>query len=190
MQQYKSAIIAHVGPMFGGKTSALLADVRKLKIAESKVALFKPEQDTRDSVDYVVSHDGLKMKAINVKSVQEVINFINTHQEFDTIAINEFQMLECALSVEYMIKSLIRKVLINKLTLIISGLVLDSDLEPFDNMKEILPYCSDIYMHKAVCKVCHEDATVSYCKIKKETQELIGGEDIYEPRCYSCFNKK
>ena len=32
MHKYKGAIIAHVGPMFGGKTSGLLADVRKMKI--------------------------------------------------------------------------------------------------------------------------------------------------------------
>lgn len=190
MQQYKSAIIAHIGPMFGGKTSGLLSDVRKLRIAECNVAVFKPFQDTRDSIDEVVSHDGLKTKAINVKGIDDILVYINTHPEIDAIAVNEFQMINSIVDPKVIIKALVTVVLNRQLTFIVSGLVLDSDLNPFENMKELLPYCSDIQMHKAVCKVCHEDATVSYCKIKKDTQELLGGEDIYEPRCYSCFQDK
>ena len=33
MHKYNRAIVAHIGPMFGGKTSGLLADVRKMRIA-------------------------------------------------------------------------------------------------------------------------------------------------------------
>ena len=93
MHKYKGAIIAHVGPMFGGKTSGLLADVRKMRIAKYKVGLFKPAKDDRYSNNDVVNHDGESIEAINIKSLKDIIddNYIDI---YDVIAIDEFQFLE------------------------------------------------------------------------------------------------
>lgn len=190
MHRYKGQIIAHIGPMFGGKTSGLLADVRKMRIAGYNVALFKPEQDNRYSNNEVVNHDGEKIEAINVKTAYDILKYVEEHPDVNVIAIDEFQFLKgSSLTSAGIITALTELVYRFKKTLIISGLDLDSDLKPFDNVKELLPFATHIFKHKAVCVKCGNDATTSFCKVEKDSQEKIGGKDIYEPRCLSCYFK-
>jgi thymidine kinase len=191
LHQYKGAIIAHIGPMFGGKTSALISDVIKFKIAKYNTVLFKPKKDERYAKDAVVNHRGEELEAINVTSICDVLNYMKENPEVDIIAIDEFQFLkDNLLGSEYLVGNLIHNILLGNKTLIISGLDLDSDLIPFDNVRNLLPYCTHINKHKAVCMVCGADATTSYCKVEKDDQELIGGSDLYEPRCYHCHSLK
>lgn len=190
MHKYKGQIIAHIGPMFGGKTSGLLADVRKMRIAGYNVALFKPTMDNRYSENEVVNHDGEKINAINIDNVYDILKHVKDNPSVNVIAIDEFQFLKGGCSTPAgMITILTELVYKYKKTLIISGLDLDSDLRPFDNIKELLPFATHIFKHKAVCVKCGNDATASYCKIEKDNQEQIGGSEIYEPRCLSCYFK-
>ena len=208
MHKYKGGIIAHIGPMFGGKTSGLLADVRKMTIAGYKVSLFKPRKDDRYSENKVVNHDGESIEAINVVTFEDIIKYVDEHPEVNVIAIDEFQFIQKVTAEEItkisklessdMLEKLdslidaekfIKWIMDNNKTLIISGLDLDSNLNPFSNVKELLPYATHIFKHKAVCVCCGTDATTSYCKVEKGTVELLGGKDIYEPRCLSCYKK-
>jgi thymidine kinase len=191
MQKYKAAIIAHIGPMFGGKTSALLSDIKKMEIAGFKVALFKPTKDNRYSNEEVVNHDGEKCKSINIKSISDILNYILINKDINVIAVDEFQFLkDDKYTSKELIEKLIEQLIISEKTLIVSGLDLDSNFKPFDNIKELLPYCTHIFKHKAVCMNCGNDATISYCKVKKISKELIGGADIYEPLCIHCYREK
>lgn len=208
MHKYNRAIVAHIGPMFGGKTSGLLADVRKMRIAGYKVALFKPEKDKRYSDDKIVNHDGESIEAINVTCYQDIMDYVNENPDINVIAIDEFQFIRSCKKfpgdpktnfltamqyIEYIkkysvhIEDFIKWIMNNKKTLIISSLDLDSDLKPFDKVKSLLPYATHIYKHKAVCTSCGNDATTSYCKVEKESQEQIGGKDMYEPLCLNCY---
>lgn len=185
MHKYKGAIIAHVGPMFGGKTSGLLSDVRKMKIAKYKVGLFKPYKDERYSKDEVVNHDGESLTAIKVKSLKDIVDYIDM---YDVIAIDEFQFLELP-HYDY-IYVFVNFLIYKGKTLIISGLDLDSELYPFKNVKDLLPYATHIFKHKAVCVDCGNDATTSYCLVEKTEQELIGADEKYVPLCIHCYNKR
>ena len=186
MHKYRGAIIAHIGPMFGGKTSALLSDVRKMNIAKYNVALFKPTKDIRYSDDAVVNHDGARMEAIRLSTFAEIVAYTNAHPEINVIAIDEFQFIKGDV---FSVSHFIGHIIDTGVTLIISGLDLDSDLVPFNNTKEILPYATHIFKHKAVCVCCGNDATTSFCKVEKTSKELIGDKDIYEPRCLACYKK-
>lgn len=208
MHSYKRAIIAHTGPMFSGKTSALMADVRKLRIAGYNVALFKPGKDDRYSDHDVVNHDGNKIVANNVFCFNDIIEYIKHHPGIDVIAIDEVQFIESNndkaikdfigdkinimdfVKSDFDIKQFIDYVISNELTLIVSGLDLDSDLRPFRNTSEIFAYATHVYKHKAVCTDCGSYATTSYCKVEKSSKELIGGQDIYTPLCLSCYMKR
>ena len=205
MHKYKGAIIAHIGPMFGGKTSGLASDVIKMNIAKYKIATFKPLSDNRYSEDFIVTHDGFKIKAINVKTFIDIVKYLNQHKEINVVAIDEFQFistfeksrekdfLENKISTldflenKFTVNDFIKWIIDNDKTLIISGLDLDSDLKPFDNVKELLPYATHIFKHKAVCVKCGNDATLTRCKINKKEIKLIGGSDIYEPVCLQCW---
>src|SRR5699024_11778436 len=68
-------IILHCGTMFGGKSSALLSDVRKCRIANLNVLLLKPIIDKRYSVDKVVNHDGVDRKSTRLNSSHVSISY-------------------------------------------------------------------------------------------------------------------
>lgn len=209
MHKYKGAIIAHIGPMFGGKTSALLSDVRKMNIARYTVGLFKPTKDSRYSNSDVVNHDGEKLSCINAHCFGDIIDYLENHKalNIDVVAIDEIQFFEWRskevndqfkngeirasewLDSAVTITDFIDYIIKNKLTLIVSGLELDSSLKPFKNTEKLLPYATHIFKHKAVCVCCGNDATTSYCKVNKITQEQIGGKEMYEPRCLQCYLK-
>lgn len=208
MHKYKRGIIAHIGPMFGGKTSGLLSDVRKMKIAGYNVALFKPQKDQRYADESVVNHDGSKQDAINVITFSDIVKYIKTHPETNVIAIDEFQFIKSCEDNHHKdfilgkvnasewndgifnVDKFVKWIIDNNFTLIISGLDLDSNLKPFSNVKDLLPYATHIFKHKAVCVDCGSDATTSYCNIKKDSQELIGGQDMYYPLCLACYMKR
>lgn len=195
MHKYNRAIVAHIGPMWGGKTSAMKSDLRKMEIAKYNVCLFKPLKDDRYSMSSVVTHDGESAFAIGVKTFQDIVNYVeNDKTGINVIGIDEFQFIKfhkngCNFMTNgiYNIKDFVNWIIKNKYTLIISGLDLSSDYEPFDNIKELLPYATHIEKHKAVCVDCGNDATISYCFVEKDQKEFIGGEESYKPLCLNCY---
>ena len=52
-----------------------------------------------------------------------------------------------------------------------------------DEIKEIMPYCTKIIKCKAVCTKCQKDARYTFRKAENTSEILVGGKDIYEPRC-------
>lgn len=68
-----------VGPMYSGKTSELLSLVEIYSLGKKKYLVFKPEIDTRYSVDHVVSHTGQKVPAITIPSASKLL------EKFDDI---------------------------------------------------------------------------------------------------------
>ena len=61
------------GSMFSGKTEELIRRVKRAKIANQKVKIFKPIIDSR-SKNYIESHDDNKLESIEVKSSSEIFN--------------------------------------------------------------------------------------------------------------------
>ena len=61
--------------------------------------------------------------------------------------------------------------------------------KPFEEVKEIMPYCTQIIKCKAVCSVCQEDARYTSKKgdmhiaVPTDSVLQVGGEETYEPRC-------
>ncbi|MEM3988118.1 MAG: hypothetical protein QXZ22_05900, partial [Sulfolobales archaeon] len=135
------------GPMFSGKTTELLRVLRKYAIAGYRVLLVKPSTDTRYSSSKVVSHDGLEMDALvveaNIAGFYRVLDILLEH---DVIGIDEFQFFEYSKElVEFLLD------LSSNRLVIIAALNLDFRGEPWEVVKEILPYADDIKVLRAVC---------------------------------------
>ena len=64
------------GPMFSGKTEELIRRVNKANFTNKKIVVFKPEIDKRYSNDFIVSHNGEKIKCIQ-------ITIVNLHKVFE-----------------------------------------------------------------------------------------------------------
>lgn len=73
------------------------------------------------------------------------------------------------------------------LTIICSGLSYDRNNEEFGETSKLLPYATHFEKTPAVCSKCdfetHRPAAYTYCNQKHDGKILIGGLDLYEPRC-------
>ncbi len=176
-------IVVHTGTMFSGKTSALLAHVRKCKIAGLSVLLLKPSIDNRYSEVEVATHYNDKLAAKNVSKLSEVRDLLR-QGDYDVIAVDEFQFLDLDIDLR---EFLIYEILVEGKKFIVAGLTLDKSLKPFNNLKEIMPYATSIHKIESTCGVCKEPAHYVHCNVNTKEQVLVGGEGMYTPKCFNCF---
>jgi predicted AAA+ superfamily ATPase len=66
----KGFIAVITGPMYAGKTSALIQRYRSISVCRP-VAVYKPSRDTRYSKTYIVSHDGDKITATTISDLND-----------------------------------------------------------------------------------------------------------------------
>ena len=81
------------GPMFGGKTSLMLAAISREKYRNRKIIAFKPKMDHRYSDSYISTHTGYKLKAVPVSSGEEIIT---ASDGYDVVAVDEAFMIDGA----------------------------------------------------------------------------------------------
>ena len=73
---------------------------------------------------------------------------------------------------------------------IVAGLNQDSFGRTFGCMPELLARADVIFLARAVCMVCGEDATRSFRKSNSElSQMLVGADELYEARCRACWQR-
>ena len=88
----------YIGPMFGAKTTRLLADVDRLKYKGKKVVAFKPNIDKRYTIDKISSHNNGTIEAYCINNAEEILTFISEYEEkndekIHTIAVDEAFMI-------------------------------------------------------------------------------------------------
>lgn len=171
-------IICITGPMFSGKTSMLIHKTRKLIEEGKKVAFFKHSLDDRYKTEYIVSHNLDKEKCKVVSKLSDMLNNIG---DYDVVAIDEVQFFHTGIVL--LIKELSRKGKI----VIVAGLDLDSDRQPFGEMPLIMSFADEVIKLKSLCCKCKKPAKYTKRISDKKDLILIGAMGIYEPRCEECF---
>ncbi|MGC8569169.1 MAG: thymidine kinase [Nitrososphaeria archaeon] len=161
------------GPMFSRKTEELLVELHKYELARKRVVLFKHSLDTRYGED-VVSHDGRRMKAIITPDPGKIYEI---GKDFDVIGIDEAQFYSNE------IVDVIMKLADEGKRVVLAGLDKNYLGKPFGSMPYILAVADEVVKLTAICSVCGEPATFSFRKYGSSEEILIGGSDIYEPRC-------
>lgn len=165
------------GPMFSGKSEELLRRLKRADIAKRKSQLFKPECDKRYSETEVATHSGEKRicEVIEMHREEEILKAV--YADTEVVALDEAQffgdyILEVALTLSRAGKRVI-----------VAGLDMDSNGQPFGPMPNLLAVAEDITKLTAVCEACGESATHSYRKSNSKEQVLVGAASIYEARC-------
>ena len=171
--------IMFVGPMFGSKTTRLLAAVDRLRWQHKEIVAFKPQMDDRYSIDKICTHSGGSIAATCVKTGDELMKAIEaTNPNCNVIAVDE------AFMIEGVAKTLLFYFKQGK-TIIVSSLQLSSYGEPFEEIQKMMPWATKIEICSAVCPITGKDAYYSYCKVgKKDGDIFVGGSESYEPRCF------
>ena len=167
------------GSMFSGKTEELIRRLKRARIANQKVEVFKPSKDVRYDDKKVVSHDENAMLSRPIVLSKEIMSI---HEETQVIGIDEAQFFDSDLPKFYVALAEQGK------RVIIAGLDMDFRGEPFGPMPNLLAVAEYITKVHAICSHCGNLATHSY-RLSEEKQTIVLGEkDKYEPRCRTCFS--
>jgi thymidine kinase len=168
------------GSMFSGKTEELIRRLKRAKIANLKVEIYKPALDLRYDERNIVSHDENAIPSIPVDNSQTILLLAN---EADVIGIDESQFFDDLLP------QVCDQLALRGTRVIVAGLDMDYRAEPFGQMPNLLAKADYITKLHAICVKCGNIASYSYRKTKDAKQVFLGEKDVYEPRCRYCFYK-
>ncbi|TDH27909.1 thymidine kinase [Segetibacter sp. 3557_3] len=167
------------GSMFSGKTEELIRRLKRARIANLKVEIFKPAIDIRYNEMNVVSHDSNYIQSTPIDNSQTILLLAN---DVDIVGIDEAQFFDDE------ILHVCEVLALRGTRVIIAGLDMDYLGRPFGRMPGLLAIADFITKLHAICVVCGNLANISYRKSAAEAQVVIGEMDIYEPRCRKCYN--
>jgi thymidine kinase len=180
-------IEAICGPMFSGKSEELIRRMNRFKYSKKDFLLIKPKIDDRYSADQVVSHNKTKLPAVVVETADDLAALCNRSPHIKNIGIEEVQFIKDGetQTVVQVISQLKRE----GCHVIVAGLDMDSNGQPFSFMPDLLAIADDVQKLKAVCFSCGEDASMSHRKSANKEIVHVGANDEYAALCFDCWAK-
>ena len=166
------------GSMFSGKTEELIRRLKRAKIANQRVEIYKPKIDTRYDELSVVSHDANTILATHIENSYKLLE--NT-EGVDVVGIDEAQFFDKNLT------EVCQKLALKGIRVVVAGLDMDYRGEPFGPVPQLLAVAEYITKVHAICSHCGNLATHSYRKVANNEQVMLGEKDTYEPRCRTCY---
>ena len=167
------------GSMFSGKTEELIRRLKRAKIANLKVEIFKPAIDVRYDEIKIVSHDENYIHSTPVDNSQTILLMAN---DVDVIGIDEAQFFDPQLP------EVCEELACRGVRVIAAGLDMDFLQKPFGPMPQLLAKADYITKLHAICMKCGNIANYSYRKTANADQIMLGEKNVYEPRCRRCYN--
>ena len=166
------------GSMFSGKTEELIRRLKRARIANMKVEIFKPSIDKRYREREIVSHDENSIVSTPVDNARSILLLT---EDVEVVGIDEAQFFD------KQITDVCNQLASQGIRVIVAGLDMDYTGKPFGQMPFLLATAEYITKLHAICVRCGNIASYSYRKTKHETQVVLGEKDMYEPRCRRCF---
>jgi thymidine kinase len=181
------------GPMFCGKTEEMIRLVKRAVIGKKKVQVFKHSLDKRYGNDGKLhSHAGLSYDSELVTKTVEIENAIK--KDTDIVAIDEAQWFG-----ENLV-SLVQKLLEKKYHVIVAGLAMTFDRQPFVPIPALMAMADKVTKLSAVCSICGTDAVFHKRVTAKgpKVDPLVADPGfvskmdatVFQARCRRCFRKK
>lgn len=173
------------GSMFSGKSEELIRRVKRAELAKQNILVFKHSLDDRSLIEYVVSHNGSKLKAIPVDTPQTILELVS--DEVTVVGIDEVQFFDND------IIAVICTLIDAGKRVIAAGLDLDFRSVPFGPIPALLAIADDVTKLKAICMVCRKDAHYSQRLVNGKPAKfddpivLVGAQECYQARCRDCY---
>lgn len=167
------------GSMFSGKTEELIRRLKRARIANLKVEIFKPGIDVRYDAEKIVSHDENYIHSTPVDHSQKILLLA---QNVEVVGIDEAQFFDEGIT------GVCNQLACRGIRVIVAGLDMDFLGKPFGQMPFLLAIADYITKLHAICMQCGHIAHYSYRKIPNEDRIMLGEKNVYEPRCRRCFH--
>jgi len=167
------------GSMFSGKTEELIRRLKRAKIANQKVEIFKPKLDTRYDERKVVSHDENSILAIPIDTSAKLLE---QTEGISVVGIDEAQFFDDQLP------AICEALALRGKRVIVAGLDMDFRGKPFGTMPNLLSVAEYITKVHAICQHCGNLATHSFRLAPDSDTVLLGEKEMYEARCRTCYH--
>jgi thymidine kinase len=166
-----------IGPMFSGKSTELIRQIKKFKAINKNILVIKPKIDDRYAQLKIVSHNNESENCIVFENLDNIDYDI--FSEYEIIIIDEAQFFT---NLKQFVLHLVE---ILNLYVIIGGLDGDYKREPFGEILDLIPYADDYKKLTAFCKYCNDGSPAIFTKriINDNAQILVGSSESYLPLC-------
>jgi thymidine kinase len=169
--------VMFIGPMFGSKTTRLVAAIDRYRYQNRSIAIFKPQMDTRYNDTMITTHAGIHLEAWCVKNGSDIIDRVLSLPTCDVVAVDEaFMIDDCAEALLSLFRS--------GKTIVVASLQLSASGKVFEEVRDMLPWATKIEVCPAVCPITGKDAYYTHRKIEGLDEITVGGSDLYEPRSW------
>jgi len=161
--------------MFSGKSTELLRRLERARIAGKTVALLRPETDSRPRLTH------------NKARVDIDPTFLPSLEFFDASGCNVIGIAEGQFFPD--LSRYANEYAAMGAHVIVTGLPLTSELQPFVSIIDLLPFAEEIVRLNAICAQCgSEYGAFTHFKAGRKTQDiLVGGSDLYDSLCRECY---
>ena len=166
------------GPMFSGKTTAMIARLAAARDEGFDVVAIKPGQDRRYSEDQIVTHDGQKLSAVKVVAVPEIRGVAVGVR---VVGIDEVHFFDESLV------EICRELADSGLRIMAAGVELDHRGRRFEVVARLAEIAHEVIRLTARCARCGAAARQSQRLVSNDARIVVGGVGMYEPRCDRCF---
>ena len=168
-----------IGPMFAGKSSALLSRIRRSRAIGKNVMVITSSLDNRYSVKSVTSHDKDSVAALAVDSLVPCLKM----PEFlavDLIMVEEAQFFSD-------LRWFVEEALALNKNLVLCGLDGDTEARPFGQILDCIPLADCVTKMTALCEVCADGTPAIFTgrRVTNSKSEIIsvGAAETYIPLC-------
>lgn len=168
------------GSMFSGKTEELIRRLKRARIANLKVEIFKPAIDVRYDEIKIVSHDENQIHSTPIDHSQKILLMA---QDVDVVGIDEAQFFDNEIA------NVCDELALRGVRVIVAGLDMDFLAQPFGQMPFLMAKADYVTKLHAICVKCGNIANYSYRIIPNEARIMLGATNAYEPRCRVCFTR-
>jgi len=178
-----------LGPMFAGKTSALLAQMRRYKFIGYASFIITHSSDTRYTSDSaIVSHN---QDSLAAHAVHELLP-VRDHPDYKDAKLVAIEEAHFFGDLYDFVVAAVEK---DKKHVICVGLNGDAARKPFGQLLELIPLADNITKIDALCPHCkgsvsggHSALTAGIFTrrrsiVDNKEQVLVGGADMYEAVC-------
>lgn len=166
--------VIFAGPMFGGKTSRMLAALDRAKYQSKNIQAFKPKMDHRYAEEKIVTHAGHNWQAICISEGSEILDYSSG---VDVVAVDEAFMIDGVAEVLIDLFKAGKTVYVSTIQLSAAGVT-------FSEVQSMFPWATRIEVCPAVCSKCESDAYYTVAKVEGLSHIEVGGSETYEPRCH------
>ncbi len=174
-----------LGPMFAGKSSALLSIVRRHKALGWSVMVITHACDTRYGTDpQIVNHDLQRCPAVAAATLMPLLETAE-YQQARLVVVEEAQFFAD------LIPFVQRAVDTDGKHVVVVGLDGDAERKPFGRVLDLVPFADRITKLTALCKFCADGTPAIFTFAAADDavaaaamgEACVGAADKYTPMC-------